>query len=159
MREAAEWIDAAIQREATWERADAARERFGARIDSYGASVGSVRAAVRDFLRGHELTAHDDIVALSSELWAEPVFERRLAAIVLLQTHVDLLDNGDLTRLEGFVRSAIVPDLLDPLVADVVRPMVGSLGEPGRSRARAVLERWAGDADPSLRRAAAAVDS
>ena len=53
-------------------------------------------------LRRYRDLVHDDITALSSELWAVPVFERRLAAIVLLQSRVTL-KNTDLTRIEGFV--------------------------------------------------------
>lgn len=159
MSAAAEWIDAAIQREATWERADAARERFGAAIGAYGASVGSVRAAVRDYSRGHALVTHDDITVLSSELWAVPVYERRLAAIVLLQTHLAALHNGDLTRLEGFVRSASVPDLLDPLVDEVITPLIRSLEPAARVRADAVVERWRVDPDPAIRRAGQLVTS
>lgn len=67
---------------------------------------------------------------------AVPVFERRLAAVVLLQSHLAVLDNSDLTRIEGFLRGARLRELADPLAVDVV------------------LERWLQDPDPWLRRAA-----
>jgi 3-methyladenine DNA glycosylase AlkD len=113
-----------------------------------------VRGTVRDALRRHARLTHDEVTALSSELWEVPVYERRLAAVVLLQSKVKLLTNSDLTRMEGFVRDARMPTLVDPLAVDVVGPLVERLAGQPRMRADAVLDRWAGDADVWLRRAA-----
>jgi len=74
--------------------------------------------------------------------------------VVLLQTHVKLLTNSDLTRLEGFIREARVRDLVDPLAVDVVGPLVDGLDVPGRVRADSVLDRWVREPDAWLRRAA-----
>ena len=98
----AAFIDRTLRAEAsewrTWADGDASVG--GLRV--YGASVGAVRGVVRDALRRHRDLAHDDITALASELWAAPVLERRLAAVVLLQGHVDALAPSDLTRIEDF---------------------------------------------------------
>jgi hypothetical protein len=151
---AGEWVDAALRREGDPYRADDARERLGGGLRYYGASVGAVRGTVRDArLRYRDLT-HDDVTALSSELWAEPVFERRLAAVVLLQSNASLLDNSDLTRIEGFLRDSVVSALADPLTRDVIRPLLDGLGGIARKRALAVLARWERDENPWLRRAA-----
>ena len=91
---------------------------------------------------------------LFRSLWHPPVFERRLAAIVLLQTHVRLLDNSDLTRLEGFLRDARTPALADPLIGEVISPLVEALDALGRTRANMALARWAADSNPWLRHAA-----
>ena len=107
-------MDAALQREGSWLRAEEAQARLGERHQYYGASVGAVRGTVRDMLRRHRDLVHDDITALSSELWSVPVFERRLAAVVLLQSRVALLNNSDLTRIEGFIREARLGELVDP---------------------------------------------
>lgn len=130
-----------------------ARERLGG-MKVYGASVGAVRGTVRDALKRHKNLGHDDITALSSELWDEPVFERRLAAVVLLQTKVGILVNTDLTRIEGFIRQAGTEELADPLAADVVKPLLASLDGQAKERAARVVERWSQDTDPWLRRAA-----
>jgi hypothetical protein len=82
------------------------------------------------------------------------VFERRLAAVVLLQSRVSLLRNSDLTRIEGFVRDSRLRPLVDPLAVDVVGPLVESLDGAGRTRAEAALDRWTVEPDPWLRRAA-----
>jgi len=147
-------VDAALQREGSWLRAEDAQARLGERHQYYGASVGAVRGTVRDMLRRHRDLVHDDITALSSELWSVPVFERRLAAVVLLQSRVALLNNSDLTRIEGFIREARLGELVDPLAADVVRPLTAGLEGQASARADVVLERWARDPDPWLRRAA-----
>jgi 3-methyladenine DNA glycosylase AlkD len=98
--------------------------------------------------------SHDEVTALSSELWSEPVYERRLAAIVLLQRHLAVLRGSDLTRIEQFLRDARVPELVDPLAGDVVRPLLERLEEPDATRARRIVDRWSEADDPNLRRAA-----
>ncbi|MBK4347706.1 DNA alkylation repair protein [Lacisediminihabitans changchengi] len=160
MTDAAEFIDATLQREGDWYRAEDDRERLGApeALRFYGASVGAVRGTVRDALRRHRELTHDDVTALASELWSVPVFERRLAAIVLLQTKLELLIGTDLTRIEGFIRSAQVEQLVAPLATDVLGPLLERLPEPSRSRADLTLDRWARD-DRWLARAAALVRS
>lgn len=150
---AGEFVDDTLQREASWYRAEELRHRFGSRMQYYGASVGAVRGTVRDALRRHAGLPHNEVTALSSELWEVPVYERRLAAVVLLQSKVELLTNSDLTRIEGFVRDARMPSLVDPIAVDVVGPLVERLEGQQRVRADAVLDRWAGDPDVWLRRA------
>jgi 3-methyladenine DNA glycosylase AlkD len=150
----ADFIDATLQREGDGYRGAAERERLGSDLRFYGASVGAVRGTVRDALRRHPGLTHDDVTALASELWAGRVFERRLAAVVLLQSRVSTLRNFDLTRIEGFVRDARLRALVDPLALDVVGPLVESLDGAGRTRADTALDRWAAEPDPWLRRAA-----
>ncbi|MDZ4091283.1 MAG: DNA alkylation repair protein [Arthrobacter sp.] len=154
MSDAGDFIDLALQREASWSRAEESEARYGSGQRYYGASVGAVRGTVRDALRRHPGLTHDDITALSSELWEVPVFERRLAGVVLLQSSVRLLTNTDLTRIEGFVRSARLGALVDPLAVDVVGPLIAGLDVVGRVRADSVLDRWVRDPDGWLRRAA-----
>ncbi|MCA4131308.1 DNA alkylation repair protein [Arthrobacter sp. M4] len=154
MSDAAEFVDSTIQREANWIRAEDYERTIGTGLRFYGASVGAVRGTVRDALRRYRGLTHDQITALSSELWDVPIFERRLAAVVLLQSNVELLTGSDLTRLEGFLRQAPLPELADPLAVDVVGPLLAGLEGAERYRADRVTERWAGDEDPWLRRAA-----
>ena len=139
-------------------RAQDVRERLGHGLDATGASVGAVRGSVRDALNKFRGLTHDDVTALSSELWDPPVFEHRLAAVVLLQTRVALRRASDLTRLEGFVRDGRVVELVDPLAGDVVRPLRAALDDRARRRMDAVLDRWA-DEGGMLARAAARVRS
>ncbi|WP_104164532.1 DNA alkylation repair protein [Arthrobacter sp. SX1312] len=152
--DAAAFIDDALQYESAWERAEDYERRFGAGLEYYGASIGAVRGTVRSAERRYPDLGHDGLTALASDLWSRPVFERRLAAVVLLQSAVRLLRHSDLTRIEGFLRSASLPDLADPLAVDVVGPMLVRLSGPDAVRAASVLDRWAAGQDAALRRAA-----
>jgi hypothetical protein len=154
MSDAGEFVDATLRREGSWQRASAERARLGSDLRFYGASVGAVRGTMRDAARRYPGLTRDDITALSSELWSEPVFERRLAAVVLLQSNLRMLDNSDLTRLEGFVRGARLRALVDPLALDVIGPLVDGLSSRSRARADDTLDRWARDGDDWLHRAA-----
>lgn len=137
-----EFIRSALDYEGDVWRAQEVRERLGAGLDSTGASVGAVRGTVRDALRTFRGLSHDDVTALSTELWNPPVFEPRLAAVVLLQSRAALLRGLDLTRLEGFARDSRVDELSDPLARDVIAPLLAGLAGAARTRADAVLDRW-----------------
>ena len=150
----AEFIDESLQYESSWERAEDYERRFGTDLEYYGASVGAVRGTVRNAERRYPDLGHDDVTALASELWARPVFERRLAAVVLLQSAGRLLRPSDLTRIEGFLRAARIRDLVDPLAVDVVGPLLLRLRGQDAVRASTVLDRWAAADDAWLRRAA-----
>lgn len=157
MTSAAEFIDSTLRAEGSEERAADDAERMGGGLRFYGASVGAVRGTVRDAHRRHPGLTHDEVTALASELWSVPVFERRLAAIVLLQGHVAELRGTDLTRLEQLLRDARVPELVAPLATDVVRPLLARLEGAEAVRARRIVARWASEADPHLRHAASLV--
>ncbi|OAE01989.1 DNA alkylation repair protein [Arthrobacter sp. OY3WO11] len=158
---AAGFIDRTLQNEGAWYRADDVEGRLGGKLSSYGSSVGAVRGTVRDALRKYNDLDHDAVVQLASALWGQPrpgsraVFERRLAAVVLLQSNRALLRHSDLTRIEGFLRSAGTRELTEPLLADVVAPFLARLGGRDRQRADVVLARWRTDSDSQLRAAAA----
>jgi len=152
---AADFIDRTLRAEGSEERASAEAARIGGGLRFYGASVGAIRGTVRDAGRRHPGLTHDEVTALAAELWEEPVYERRLAAIVLLQGQVRMLRGNDLTRIEQFLRDARVGELVDPLATDVVRPLLDRLEGTEAERARRIIERWTTDPDAMLRRAAA----
>lgn len=160
VQDAAGFIDRTLQNEGAWYRADDVEGRLGGSLGSYGASVGAVRGTVRDALRKFRYLDHDAVVFLASELWgaprpgSRPVYERRLAAVVLLQSRVEFLRHTDLTRIEGFLRSAQTSELTDLLLSGVLVPLIGALDGQGRKRAFVVLERWRSDPDHQLRAAA-----
>jgi len=101
LTDAADFIDFALRAKSTWYRAEADSERIGGELAFYGASVGAVRGTIRDASLKFPGQGHDEVIALVSELRQGAVFERRLAAIVLLQWKADLITVTDLTRLEG----------------------------------------------------------
>ncbi|MET4156923.1 DNA alkylation repair protein [Agromyces sp. PvR057] len=139
---AADFIDRTLQMEASEERAITDAARIGGGLRFYGASVGAVRGAVRDARRRHPELTHDEVTALASELWSVPVYERRLAAVVLLQGQVSTLLVSDFTRFEQLLRSAGVRALVDPLMTDVALPLLGRLDGVDAARARRIVDRW-----------------
>jgi hypothetical protein len=147
MSDAADFVDAALQYEVS-PYVYPADEPDG--LVRYGTSVGAIRGTIRDALNRYPGMTHDEITALSSELWEPPVFERRQAAIILLQSHVDLLVSNDLTRIEGFLRSAGSAVLVDQLTADVISPMFAQMDAATLARVRPVLTRWVADPDVTL---------
>ena len=154
MSAAGDFIDAALQNEGSWYRAADAREQFGNALQFYGSSVGAIRGTVRDALKKFPGMDHDQVTALASELWTIPSYERRRAAVVLLQTNARMLVSSDLTRLEGFVRSAALKELVDPLTLDVIQPLLAQLPAASRTRADLILERWSNDPSELVRHAA-----
>ncbi|TFD53936.1 DNA alkylation repair protein [Cryobacterium frigoriphilum] len=153
MTDAGDFVDSTLQSEGTWYRAADDKERLNSDLRFYGASVGAVRGTVRDLARRYPGMTHDEITALSSELWREPVFERRLASVVLLQANVSRLVGSDLTRIEGFVRDARLAALVDPLALDVLGPLRENVGRRDRMRIDLAFDRWVRD-DVWLARAA-----
>jgi hypothetical protein len=153
MSEAGDFIDAALQ----YEVSPYSFPAGGDGLRRYGTSVGAIRGTVRDALKRYPAMSHDEVMALSSELWGVPVYERRSAAIVLMQTQVVLLVAHDLTRIEGFIRSAGSAALVDQLETDVLAPMVAGLDATSRSRALVVIQRWATEPNAALGSAAARI--
>jgi hypothetical protein len=151
MSDAGDFIDAALRYEVS-PNVYPSGEPDG--LARYGTSIGAIRGTVRDALNRYPSMSHVEITALSSELWSAAVFERRQAAIILLQSHADSLVANDLTRIEGFIRSAGSPALVDQLASDVIAPMFARMDAATAARVRPVLTRWAEDPDVALRNVA-----
>jgi hypothetical protein len=66
---------------------------------------------------------------------------------------VSLLVVNDLTRFEGFIRTASSAVLVEALVADVLGPMFASLEPAPVARARVISRRWENEPDAALRAA------
>jgi 3-methyladenine DNA glycosylase AlkD len=141
-------IDAALQEQAVPERAAGEKAYLKSDLDHYGTSVPAIRTVVTALTRRRGLS-HGDVIAVSEELWAAPVHERRAAAAELLEQQVGLLRATDIAVLERFLRESRTWALVDNLAASVVGPLAErepSLGD--------VLDRWAVDGDFWLRRSA-----
>jgi 3-methyladenine DNA glycosylase AlkD len=144
----AERVDAALRARAVPERAAREQAYLKSALTHYGASVPAIRAAVREALGGARLD-HDALVAAVRELWAEPVHERRAAAVELLETHRRVLGSADADLLERLLRESRTWALVDALAASVVGPLTEN--DPAWAPR---LDRWASDADFWLRRSA-----
>lgn len=116
-------------------------------LEFLGASVWEIRRVVQAFSRGTELT-HDTLVDLVEALWVEPLHERRMAAVALLELHPWLLGPGDLPLIERLLRESRTWALVDGLATDVV----GAILAASPVKVTPVLDRWATDPDFWIRR-------
>lgn len=159
-------IDAGLRERATPERAERERAYLKSEITHYGATVPQTRAAVKAALTGVELS-HDQLIAAATELWAEPVHERRAAAAALLEARHSLLVADDIELLERLLRESRTWALVDDISASIVGPLVervegvedvegsdGNGDSEGEVALGTVLDRWAADEDFWIRRSA-----
>ena len=116
-------------------------------LEFYGASMGTIRKIVKTFLRDHASITHDDLIGIVLELWSQPIFERRIAAVVLLESCPALLSPHDIPVIEQLIRASRTWALVDGLAVKVTGELV--LRHPAALQA---LDRWATDDDMWIRR-------
>ncbi len=133
-------IDESLRAKVLPGRAEGEKAYLKSDLDFYGVAAADVRAAIRAAGR----PGHDDLVALTEELWASSVFEHRLAAVELLRRHVDVLGAPDVDLVERMLRGSHTWALVDPLAISVAGPIAS--GED--------LDRWSVDDNFWLRRSA-----
>ncbi len=129
------------------ERAVAGRKYLKSDLEFYGVSMGAIRGIVKAFVRGRPLVTHDDLLELATELWSRPNFERRMSAVVLLESCPAVLSVRDIPEIERMIRASKTWALVDGLKVNVVGEVV--LRDPVALR---TLGGWATDADFWIRR-------
>lgn len=129
------------------ERAVAEKKYLKSDLEFYGASMGTIRKIVKTFLRDHASITHDDLIGIVLELWSQPIFERRIAAVVLLESCPALLSPHDIPVIEQLIRASRTWALVDGLAVKVTGELV--LRHPAALQA---LDRWATDDDFWIRR-------
>jgi 3-methyladenine DNA glycosylase AlkD len=129
-------------------RATGERAYLKSDLDFTGTLVSVTRGEVKRLAADLALD-HGRLVELVTALWSKPVFERRLAAILLLQRSPRLVSSDALPLLERLARESRTWALLDYLAVDVLGRLVE--GEPDATTP--VMDRWATDDDFWVRRA------
>ena len=145
----ADEIDGELHAAGTSERAAHERAYLKSELVHYGASVPAIRSVATRVAKQHPGLGHDTLVDLVEALWIEPVHERRMVAVELLELYVDRLRPDDAELLEHLLCESRTWALVDGLAASVVGRLVERYDEMGT-----VLDRWAGDDDFWLRRSA-----
>jgi 3-methyladenine DNA glycosylase AlkD len=130
------------------ERAAQEKAYLKSDLEFLGGSVWEIRRVMQAFVRGAAPMTHDQLVALVQALWAKPVHERRMAAVVLLELHPKLLTAAELPLIERLLRESLTWALVDGLAGDVVGGLV--MRQP--DEVKPVLDRWATDPDFWIRR-------
>jgi 3-methyladenine DNA glycosylase AlkD len=133
----------------TAERAEGEKRYLKIDLDFVGASLGDMRRITRELWREHRPMTRDDLVALVEVLWQQPLFERRMAAAILLELGADVLSVNDLPILERLLRESRTWALVDWIAGDVVARM--RIADPA---VETTLARWATDDDFWIRRSA-----
>jgi 3-methyladenine DNA glycosylase AlkD len=133
----------------TAERAAASKAYLKLDLHFTGASVPQVRAAVTGWRRAHKDLPRSHLVGVATQLWSRPVFECRMAAVIMLTDRRALLEAGDMALTERLLRESGTWALVDGLAADVAGSLVQRYPE-----LHATLDRWAADADFWIRRSA-----
>jgi hypothetical protein len=106
----------------TSERAAKERAYLKSELRHLGVSVPAIRSAAAELLGGHPDLDRAGILALVEALWSEPVHERRMAAVEVLDARSQVLVPEDLPLLERLLRDARTWALVDGLAARGRRP-------------------------------------
>jgi 3-methyladenine DNA glycosylase AlkD len=147
--ELADRIESELRAVGTPERAAGEKRYLKSDLDFLGCSLSQIRAAVQQLVRANPELTRASLVELVETLWSKPIFERRMAAAMLLDRYLGLLRPDDLRLIERLVRESKTWALVDWLAGDVAGAIV--LAHP---EASATLDRWAADDDFWVRRSA-----
>jgi 3-methyladenine DNA glycosylase AlkD len=146
-RAVADELEARLRAIGTPARATGEKAYLKSDLDFTGTLVSDTRAEVKRLAAGLALD-HDQMIKLATELWSRPVFELRLAAIMLLQRSPRLVSVGDVPFVERMVRESRTWALVDYLAVDVL----GRLVEADPAGLTTIMDGWATDDDFWVRR-------
>jgi 3-methyladenine DNA glycosylase AlkD len=119
-------------------------------LEFAGLAVPLIRSIAATWTKERGGLSHDELTAITAELWNSELFEARLAAEILLERNAGLLRPADLDLIEHFLRHSGTWALIDGLAANVA----GELAEHFPAEAEPTLDRWAVDQDFWIRRSA-----
>ena len=146
----ADRVERALAAVGTRERATGEKAYLKSDLIFLGATVWQIRAEVKAAVRAAPELDHDAVLAWAEALWSRPIFERRMAATVLLELRSDVLSAVDLPLIERLVRESLTWALVDGLAADVV----GAILAADADRSVLLLDQWSTDDDFWIRRTA-----
>ncbi len=127
------------------ERAASEKRYLKSDMEFLGATLADIRRVARR-AAGDPGLDREGAVRLVEQLWSAPIFERRMAATLILELHADELRSDDLSLIERLIRESRTWALVDVLSGDVV----GAMGL--HLRIRRTLDRWSRDDDFWVRR-------
>jgi 3-methyladenine DNA glycosylase AlkD len=114
-----------------------------------GVSLGPLHALAAGVKKGDKRPDHEAVWALVDTLWDEPVHERRMLAILLLEGWHRVLVPADIARLERWLRDAHTWAYVDEISVHLVGPLIAE--DPSLEP---ILDRWAADDNFWVARAA-----
>ena len=141
-------IDTALRMAGKPDRAHHEKGYLKSPLEHYGTAVPVIRKQAMAAWRDHGPLSHQDLLGLVRMLWASPVHEPRMAAVVLLEQRAVDLRSGDLAIVEDMIRGSHTWAYVDGLAAKVA----GALFERDDALGPA-LDRWSKDENFWIRRA------
>jgi len=145
----ADAIERALGADVPADRAEASRAYLKIDLRFLGTSVPQARSIITQWRRERPGLDRAHLLAVVTALWDRPVFECRLAALLLLVDRVSLLEAADMDLVEQLLRQSGTWALVDSMAADVAGSLVARFPELS-----ATLDRWAADPDFWIRRSA-----
>jgi 3-methyladenine DNA glycosylase AlkD len=118
-------------------------------LEFAGTAVPATRAIVTAWRRAHPELTRKQLTQVAAALWERPLFECRMAAVILLTDRQRLLTVDDASLVERFLRTSGTWALVDALASDVMGSLVERFPE-----LLDVLDRWAAGDDFWMRRSA-----
>ncbi len=142
-------ITADVRAAGSPERAASGQNYLKSTLEFSGTPVPDIRRIVTSWRRAHPKLTDSRLTALATALWDGPVFECKLAAVILLADRSVLLEPRDAALVERLLRTSGTWALVDSLAADVMGSLVERFPE-----LLTTLDRWATDDDFWIRRSA-----
>jgi 3-methyladenine DNA glycosylase AlkD len=142
-------IDRSIRAVGTHERAVREKAYLKSDLQHCGATVWEIRRIARAAASAHPAITHDELIELVTLLWAQPVHDCRMAAIMLLQFRRNLLGPDDLDTVESMIRGSRTWAYVDSLAGDIAGNLVVRYPD-----ALTRLDVWAADPNFWIRRSA-----
>jgi 3-methyladenine DNA glycosylase AlkD len=131
------------------ERAAGSQNYLKSTLEFAGTTVPQARAIITTWRREYPDLTRGRLTSLAAKLWDRPLFECKLAAVILLTDRRMLLDAGDADLIERLLRTSGTWALVDGLAADVMGSLVERFPQ-----LLATLDRWAADDNFWIRRSA-----
>jgi 3-methyladenine DNA glycosylase AlkD len=131
------------------QRAASEQNYLKSTLEFSGTAVPATRAIITTWRRAHPDLTGGRLTELAAALWDGPVFECKIAAVILLTDRHALLQARDAALVEQLLRTSGTWALVDGLAADVMGSLVQRFPE-----LLATLDRWATDDDFWIRRSA-----
>ena len=146
---AARAIEERLRTEAVPGRAEGAKRYLKSDLDFLGVPVPGIRTTIARWSRAQGDVSRRDAIAVARELWASPIFERKLAGVVLLERVADVLTATDLPFIRTLIEDSETWALVDGLAVNVVGTIVAT--DPDAASA---LDAWALSPNHWVRRGA-----
>ena len=124
-------IERRLREAGTPARAVAAKAYLKSGMEFSGGTAPETRRIVSDVTRGRSLS-REDVRGLAEELWNRPLFECRMAALILLTRHAGELRAEDAVLVERLIHQAGTWALVDDLAGKVMGSLVERYAELGR---------------------------